>query len=106
MERLKQVNWPYALAIVLLARGIYEFSFGQAALALVVFSYLGYDKWIKHTADKDLAEKLAKLEEATKQVELVKQEVTELRTNLSGLMIKNASRPQDMKQAMEGRRFF
>lgn len=106
MEELKKVNWPYVMAILLMGRAMYDFSLGQALASGMVLSYIAYTKWLKHNEEKHLSEKLNKLEESLKEVALVKQEVTELRTNLSGLMIKNATKPQAMKQEMEGRRFF
>lgn len=106
MNKIKDLNWPHVLALLLVARGLYDFNGAQAALVGILFAYFGYEKWLKYSEDKHISEKLTQLEASLKEVESVKQEVTELRTHLSGLMIKNAARPQEMKQNLESRRFF
>lgn len=106
MEVLKKIQWVPLVAIILVIRGFFDFSLGQALLAGVVFAFWGYVKWLKFNEEKDLAEKISRLEDAIKETDNIKKEVTELRANLSGLMIKNASRPQEMKQTLDNRRMF
>lgn len=109
MEVLKKLNWANAvqlLSILLLIRALIDFSLGQAFLSAVVFGFFGFKAFLKHKEEKELSEQIKVLQEAIKDVDILKKELNDLRTNLSGLMIKNASKPSEMRQALENQRFF
>jgi hypothetical protein len=79
------------LVIMGLRAVIVEPGIGYAISVLGYCALVGVDKYIKHTAKPDLNAEL-------------KAEVEALRNNVSGLMMKNASRPAQMQQ--EIKRFF
>jgi hypothetical protein len=91
MDWFKKLNWPYILLCLLIVRGIYDFSFAQAILACCLVGYLIYEKWDGRHQKNIETERFEKV-------------IDELKTNVSGLMIKNATKPQHMEQQLK--RFF
>lgn len=106
MERFKNINYIQWLAILLGLRALYDFSAPQAAISVALFGYMAFREWMKGRENTEITNQIKALEEKALEAEQTRQEVSELRTNMSGIMIKNASKPELMKREMDGRRFF
>lgn len=98
MEKIKEFFksenfFAIILAFLGLRACLTDFSIGQA-LAIGFFA-AGYSfkKWLEYNTKPDLNE-------------AVQKELAEMRTITSGLAMKNASKPSQMKQELEHRRFF
>lgn len=72
---------------------VVEPGIGFAITAVAFASLVAYDRYLKHNAKPDVSEEL-------------KKELDDLRGNISGLMMKNASKPAQMAQDMGYKRMF
>lgn len=91
MDKIKNADWIMLAIIVLSARSLIDFSFPQA---LVVLALLGYKGWNKYMETK----------QEVKINDTVLEQISEMRSVVSGMAMKNAARPAEMQKELK--RFF
>lgn len=90
IEKLKKLDVILLLLVLLSLNSLRDINIAQSIVALGVFSLMAYNRYMEHIKKPDVIQEL-------------RQEVESVKANISGLMIKNASKPQ-MQQ--EIKRFF
>jgi len=91
LEKLKKLDITLALLVILSLNSIRDINIAQSIVALGIFSLVAYGRWLEHAKKPDVAAEL-------------RAELEHVKSNMSGLMIKNASKPQQTQQDIK--RFF
>lgn len=91
MDKIKNADWIMLAIIVLSARSLYDFSFAQAFVVIALLGYKAYQKYLETKQD-------------VKITDTVLEQISEMRSVVSGMAMKNAARPADMQKELK--RFF
>ncbi len=91
IEKLKKLDIILCLLIVLSLNSLRDINFPQAIVALGVFTLISFNKWLDHIKKPDVM-----LE--------IKQELDNVKSNMSSIMIKNSTKPPQAMQ--ENKRYF
>lgn len=88
MEKIKNIDWIALVLVLLGLRSVYEVSFPQALIVLCFSVLFGVLRFLKSKEQKDIDQE-------------TRQELERIKANLSALVVKGASKPQET-----GMRFF
>lgn len=91
LEKLKKLDVILLLLVLLSLNSLREINISQSIVAIGLFSLMGYNRWLDHVKKPDVVQEL-------------KDELDNVKANMSGIMIKNASKPPQTQQDI--RRFF
>lgn len=92
IEKLKQVNWILFVLITLGLRAIVSADMAQALVVIAFSAVYSFKMYMSSLVVKELDTD-------------VKKQIEEMKTTISGLAMKNAVKPQAMKQELD-KRFF
>jgi uncharacterized membrane protein len=84
-EKFKKLDVILLLSVIIALNSIREINIAQSIVAVGIFALLGYYKWLEKTTSPDIAQE-------------VRDEVSTLRTMISGIVIKNTIKPQQNSQ--------
>lgn len=95
MEKLKNAlsstNYINVVLVLLGIRAIIDANFAQALIVACFSGMYSYSKYLESKKIPNVPEE-------------IKKEISDLRNNVSGLMLRNATKPQEMEQQIK--RFF
>lgn len=91
IEKLKTLDITLSLLVLLALNSLRDINVAQSIVALGIFGLVAYSRWMDHVKKPDIAKEL-------------RDELEFVKSNMTGLMIKNATKPQQIVQ--ESRRFF
>lgn len=89
MEKIKSINWPLIVFILLGLRALLDASFAQAAVVLCFGTFVAVKQWLDSKKQKDVDAEL-------------RSELNALKNSVSGLVMKNTAK----RELPENVRFF
>lgn len=92
LEKFKKLDVILLLLILLALNSVREINLAQSIVALGIFGLVAYNRWMDHLKKPDFIKEL-------------RDELDHVKNNMSGIMVKNATKPTQ-NQPNEIKRFF